>query len=155
MLNLLNCVCVIRIYYCVHMIRVMCLCQSECWGVCIIRVYCYCDCILRVSVIVCTLSGLSVVRALTWLSVIVRALLGFFVACALQGSNAVQSIHLENVDRSEKLPTQIMEGLLETFSIPSNKQVVSLTISGLRNHVKKTDRCRHFHHQPFTQRRKT
>ena len=43
--------------------------------------------------------------------------------CLLQGANAVQSIHMENVDSSEKLPTQIMEELLEAFSIPSNKQV--------------------------------
>ncbi|XP_070192440.1 E3 ubiquitin-protein ligase HUWE1-like isoform X3 [Littorina saxatilis] len=44
-----------------------------------------------------------------------------------KGSNAVQSIHMENVDRSEKLPTQIMEELMETFSIPTSKQVLLYT----------------------------
>ncbi|XP_076447673.1 E3 ubiquitin-protein ligase HUWE1-like isoform X2 [Babylonia areolata] len=44
-----------------------------------------------------------------------------------KSSNAVQSIHMENLDRSEKLPTQIMEELMENFSVPSNKQVLLYT----------------------------
>ena len=44
-----------------------------------------------------------------------------------KGSNVVQSIHMENVDQMEKLPTQIMEELLETFSIPGSKQVLLYT----------------------------
>ncbi|KAK6177350.1 hypothetical protein SNE40_015469 [Patella caerulea] len=42
-------------------------------------------------------------------------------------TNIVQHIHMDNVDESEKLPSEIMEELLECFNIPANKQTLLYT----------------------------
>ena len=42
----------------------------------------------------------------------------------LQGtSNIITSIHIENVDQYDQLPSQIMEELVSKYRIPENKQV--------------------------------
>lgn len=38
-------------------------------------------------------------------------------------ANTITSIHMENLDKSSKLPSQIMEDLLTNFKIPEEKQV--------------------------------
>lgn len=38
-------------------------------------------------------------------------------------ANTITSIHMENLDKSTKLPSQIMEDLLTNFKIPEEKQV--------------------------------
>jgi hypothetical protein len=46
------------------------------------------------------------------------------MCCILQGtSNIITSIHIENVDQYEQLPSQIMEELVSKYRIPENKQV--------------------------------
>ncbi|ESO88796.1 hypothetical protein LOTGIDRAFT_125574 [Lottia gigantea] len=42
-------------------------------------------------------------------------------------SNIVQNIHMDNVDESEKLPSEIMEELIEYFNIPPNKLTLLYT----------------------------
>ena len=39
-------------------------------------------------------------------------------------STVIQSIHMENVDKSGRMPSQIMEDILEVYDVPKEKQVL-------------------------------
>ena len=41
----------------------------------------------------------------------------------------IASIHMENLDESEQLPTEVMEELSEKYKIPEDKQVNILFMS--------------------------
>ncbi|GFR78690.1 E3 ubiquitin-protein ligase HUWE1, partial [Elysia marginata] len=42
-------------------------------------------------------------------------------------STVIQSIHMENVDKSGRMPSQIMEDILEVYDVPVEKQVLLFT----------------------------
>ncbi|RUS89503.1 hypothetical protein EGW08_002736 [Elysia chlorotica] len=42
-------------------------------------------------------------------------------------STVIQSIHMENVDKSGRMPSQIMEDILEVYDVPTEKQVLLFT----------------------------
>ena len=48
-----------------------------------------------------------------------------FVFFYLQNqANVITSIHMENLDKSPKMPSEIMEEIIASFKIPENKQVL-------------------------------
>ncbi|KAH9508169.1 E3 ubiquitin-protein ligase huwe1, partial [Bulinus truncatus] len=42
-------------------------------------------------------------------------------------ATVIQSIHMENVDRTGKMPSQIMEDILDAYDVPQDKQVLLFT----------------------------
>jgi Pyruvate/2-oxoacid:ferredoxin oxidoreductase delta subunit len=53
----------------------------------------------------------------------------------------VQVVHQENIDQLDKLPSQIMEELMESYSIPQSKQVSCIKASFRMNKVVQCSAC--------------
>ena len=58
------------------------------------------------------------------LHVFIKTLWFLFVFYLQNQANVITSIHMENLDKSPKMPSEIMEEIISSFKIPENKQVL-------------------------------